>query len=299
MEPIIFLAVFAFVFILVYNIFRYKQKKYSGLEIRSRAEETKPDLEITQKQEKQGLRGILAYLIPLVQKGISRKSREGLARNLVTAGKPLTIVEYYAFVLLSSGIFFILGITGMRVFSQKPRPLIPLISLIVGYYLPGVWLRRKVKKRQQQISKDLPSVIDLLNLCVGSGIDFMLAVHRVIKDYKSCPVTEELAMLWQENNMGTPRKEALRNLSWRVNLPEMSSFVSTLIQADKMGTPISDALEIQAEQIRIRRFQKGEENALKAPIKLLLPLIFFILPEVAIIVAAPIILQFLKGGIKF
>jgi len=183
--------------------------------------------------------------------------------------------------------------------KTEPNLMIPLGATFAGFILPGMWLKQKVKKRQNQIAKELPSVIDLLNLCVGSGIDFMLAVQRVIRDYKPCFLRDELSALWRENSMGTPRKEALRNLSWRVNLPEMSSFVSTLIQADKMGTPISDALEIQAEQMRIKRFQRGEESALKAPIKLLIPLIFFILPVVAIIVAAPILLQFLKGGMKF
>lgn len=296
MDNSTFIILFVVIFFIFYNIFSARQKKFSlpgGL-----AEKGAPERLETKKAY---LKGVFQYLLPLAQKLFATtKVKKGLVRDLVTAGSPLTTIEYYALVLFSSVLGFVLGVIFMKIMAKKaPNYMIPLIATSVGFYIPGIWLKQRMKKRQNSIAKELPSVIDLLNLCVGSGIDFMLAVQRVIRDYKRCPLTEELSTLWRENSMGTPRKEALKNLSWRVNLPEISSFVSTLIQADRMGTPISDALEIQAEQIRIKRFQRGEENALRAPIMLLIPLIFFILPVVAIIVAAPILLQFMKGGIKF
>jgi len=300
METIILLAVFAFVFLGINSLLTRKQAKYSRLEIRRVVEEPEERLKMSKEQSPDGFKGLLKFLNPLVQQIIARQPKKGLARDLVTAGKPLTMPEFYALTIVVAVIFFVLGVIFLNVSPKgKVSPFAPLILAIVGYALPGMWLKQKVKKRQHEIGRDLPSVIDLLNLCVGSGVDFMLAVHRVIKDYRKCALIDELSILWQENNMGVPRKDALRSLSWRANMPEMSSFVSTLIQADKMGSPISDALEIQAEQMRIRRFQRGEENALKAPIKMLIPLIFFILPVVAIIVAAPILIQFVKGGIKF
>jgi len=88
----------------------------------------------------------------------------------------------------------------------------------------------------------------------------------------------------------------LKSMARRINLPDVSSFVRTLVQAEKMGTSISDVLRIQSEQARMWRFQRGERQALKAPIKLLLPLVFFILPVVMIIVGGPILLQFLTSG---
>ncbi|MCM8779530.1 MAG: type II secretion system F family protein [Candidatus Omnitrophica bacterium] len=289
MENLFFIALFIIIFLIIYNILAYKQKRYV------------PQLSETAKRStiKEGLAKI-TYLSPFGRRLAAQGVKKGLVRDLATAGNPLGAVEYYVLVLVCSAVGFVLGVIAMKIMAKKePNLLIPLFTTLIGFFLPVMWLKQRIKKRQQDITRNLPNVIDLLNLCVGSGVDFMMAVQRVIKDYKPCALTEELNQLWRENNMGTPRREALRNLSWRVNLPEMSSFVSTLIQADKMGTPISDALEIQAEQIRIKRFQKGEENALKAPIKLLIPLIFFILPVIGIIVAAPILLQFLKGGIKF
>jgi tight adherence protein C len=128
----------------------------------------------------------------------------------------------------------------------------------------------------------------------------MLAMDRVVKDFKKCPLTEELSIAWQEIQMGRTRQEALKSLATRVGVAEISSFSRTLIQADRMGSPIGEALKILSDEIRTRRFLRGEALALQAPIKLLFPLLFFILPVVLIIVGAPVILQFLKsGGLKF
>ena len=96
--------------------------------------------------------------------------------------------------------------------------------------------------------------------------------------------------------MGKTRREALKNFAWRVDMPEVHSFVRTLVQADRMGSPMAQAMNMQAEEIRVRRFQNGEAMALKAPIKLLLPLFVFILPVVLIIIGGPIMLQFTRGS---
>ena len=147
--------------------------------------------------------------------------------------------------------------------------------------------------------RDLPNLIDLLSICVSGGLDFMLAVSRVIRDMKVCDLTRELAEAQREIQMGATRRDALKNLAWRVDMAEVYSFVRTLIQADRMGTSIGDALKLQSEEIRMKRFHRGEAMALKAPIKLLFPLFMFILPVVLIIVAGPILLTFIRGNINF
>ncbi|MDI6606737.1 MAG: type II secretion system F family protein, partial [Candidatus Omnitrophota bacterium] len=152
------------------------------------------------------------------------------------------------------------------------------------------------KKRQHRIRRDLPNVIDLLNLCVSGGLDFMLAVNTVTRELKPCQLTRELSEVYRQTQMGKTRREALKDLALRLDMPEIHSFVRSLIQADRMGTPLADVLNIQAEEIRTIRFQQGEAMALKAAIKLLFPLFAFILPVVLIIVGGPIILQFMKGA---
>lgn len=217
--------------------------------------------------------------------------------RLVMAGHPVSILEFIVFKLLCVIIFLILGTILLA--NTKGHFLFITIAAVVGFLVPDVWLGLKIKKRHLEIRRDLPAVIDLLNLCVGAGLDFMLAVNRVIKDFKKCPLIEELQEVWRETRMGAVRREALQHLSRRVNLPELSSFVRTLLQADRMGSPMDEALKIQAEEIRLRRYLKGEEAALKAPIKLLFPLFIFILPAVLVVVAGPVFLQFMRGGIKF
>jgi len=184
--------------------------------------------------------------------------------------------------------------------AVQAKPVILILCAGIGFILPDIWLNSRIKKRRALIVKDLPLVIDLLNICVGAGLDFMVAVNRVIQEFKPCALIEEMKIMTNEIQMGISRRDALKNMSARINNPEISSFVRTLLQADRIGTPISEALKMQSEEIRLRWFQKGEEMALKAPIKLLFPLLIFILPVVLIIVAGPILIQFTRGGmVKF
>jgi len=274
------------IFMAVYQIFYSREPAQTSLptELLDLQAEVKPNPG----------RSFLAAFVPLTKR-FEKYPFASLRRSLVTAGNILTLPEFFAFKFLTTIILSIVG----YIFFSKQIYYVFAIGLF-GYIFPDMWLNQKIKNRQRQIARDLPNVIDLLKLCVGGGLDFMLAVNRVARDFKDCPLKDELYELWRETQMGKTRKDALKNLSWRLNMAEISSFVRTLIQADRMGSPIGEALRIQSEEIRIRRFQRGEEMALKAPIKLLFPLIVFILPVVLVIVGGPIILQFMSsGGIKF
>src|SRR3989338_999388 len=221
----------------------------------------------------------------------------GLKRKLVKAGLPMGILEFLTFMALSLTAVPVLSLIILG--DKFPKDTILMVSLAIGFFIPQMWLNNQIKKRQHNIRKDLPNIIDLLNLCVGGVLDFMLAVNRVVKDLKPSDLTRELLEVYRETQMGKTRREALKNFAWRVDMPEVHSFVRTLVQADRMGTPMSEALNMQSEEMRIRRFQYGEEMALKAPIKLLFPLFAFILPVVLIIVGGPIVLQFVRGGMNF
>ena len=220
---------------------------------------------------------------------------ENLKRKLISAGRPMSANHFFAlkFSLMAS-----LPIFTFIIFH--PQPPLLILPLLIGYIIPDLWLSNQIKKRHAAVLRDLPHIIDLLNICVGAGLDFMVAVSRVIQEFRPCVLIEEFKALMQEIQMGSSRREALKNLSTRINSPEIISFARTLIQADRMGAPIGEVLKMQADEIRIRRFQKGEEMALKAPIKLLLPLLLFILPVVLVIVAGPILIQFSRSDfIKF
>lgn len=216
------------------------------------------------------------------------------ASRLVMAGSPVNLAEFIILKVLAMAVFGLLA----GILFPDVLTIAAAIGLVFGFIVLEFWLSLRIKKRHSEIRRDLPAVIDLLNLCVDAGMDFMLAVQRVIREFKKCALIDELSGVWQETRIGASRRDALGHLSRRVGLPELSSFVRTLLQADRMGSPMGEALKIQAEEIRMRRYLQGEEMALKAPIKLLFPLFLFILPAVLVVVAGPIFLQFMRGGVK-
>lgn len=169
-----------------------------------------------------------------------------------------------------------------------------MMSLAVGYMAPEYWLKGKIKGVKAVMTKEMPDAIDLLGLCVNAGLDFMLALKWVVEKSPPSVMVSELNVLLQEINVGKTRRDALRDMSQKYDIPEMASFSRTLIQADKMGTSVSEALNRLSEDMRLSRFRRGEQLAMKAPIKLLVPLLLFIFPVVGVLVAGPIFLQFIE-----
>ncbi len=172
-----------------------------------------------------------------------------------------------------------------------------LVAAIGGFFLPTLILKNKVRARKYSIERVLPETVDLLSLCVGAGLDFMAAVRWIINKVKVNPLIEELIVVLKEINVGKPRLEALRDMAKRLNTPDVTSFVRTLVQADRMGTPVEETFKILSDDSRMRRFHRGERIAMKAPIKMLVPLIFCILPVIMIIVAGPILVNFMTKGL--
>ncbi len=216
---------------------------------------------------------------------------DNLKKKLVVAGRPINPGQ-----LLALKLVLMVTLPVLAFIFFRSQPLLIILALLIGYVYPDIWVKKQTRKRQAAVLRDLPHIIDLLNICVGAGLDFMVAVNRVTREFHPCVIVDEFKMMERELQMGSSRREALKNLASRINSTEVISFVRTLLQADRMGTPIGEALKMQGEEIRIRRFQRGEEMALKAPIKLLFPLLVFILPVVMIIVAGPILIQFTRGG---
>jgi tight adherence protein C len=170
------------------------------------------------------------------------------------------------------------------------------MSIAVGYFVPDLWLGTKVKKVKEDIVRFLPDTVDLLGLCVNAGLDFMMALKWVVEKSTPNVVINEMGSLLQEINVGKPRREALRDMARKYELADLSTFSRTLIQADKMGTSVSEALNILSEDMRLARYRRGEAMAMTAPLKLLAPLLFCIFPVVGILVGAPIFLDFMMNN---
>lgn len=171
-----------------------------------------------------------------------------------------------------------------------------VVFLLYWFLQPSLWLQSKVRDRHLQIQRALPFVLDLLTLSVEAGLDFMTAIKRIIDRRSVDALNEELIRVFREVQLGKTRREALRDMSDRVQQPDIRSVTNALVQADELGVSIGAILRIQADQMRVRRFLNAEKMANEAPVKMLFPLIGFIFPAVFLILLGPIVVQVVKQG---
>jgi tight adherence protein C len=162
----------------------------------------------------------------------------------------------------------------------------PLAAL--GYTIPGVWLNQRISKRKKEIQKSLPDAIDLLTISVEAGLGFDPALQRVAEKWDN-ELCQEFRRLLQDMRIGKPRREALREVSIRCGVDDLRVFISSIIQADQLGVSITQVLRVQSQQMRIKRRQRAEELAQKAPIKMLFPMVFLIFPAMYVIILGPAI----------
>lgn len=170
-----------------------------------------------------------------------------------------------------------------------------MVALIVGFMYPDIWLNGRIAARHQKIFRAMPYVMDLLTLSVEAGLDFVSGIAKVVEKAKPSPLIEELSYYLHEIQIGTTRAQALRNLSYRVNMSEISSFSALLIQADQLGASIGPVLRAQSDLLRTKRFQLAEKKGAAATQKLLFPLVLCIMPAVFIVIFGPILLNFIYG----
>lgn len=163
----------------------------------------------------------------------------------------------------------------------------------LGYYLPNIVLSNMVKKRQQEIVETLPDATDLLIICMEAGLSFDQALSKVASEIKlkSEILSQELELLLMEVRSGFTRERALRNLALRTGVEEIDGLATMVIQSERFGTSIGDALRIHAETARTKRRQKAEETASKIALKLLFPLLFFLMPAIFIVLLTPAFMQ--------
>jgi tight adherence protein C len=174
-------------------------------------------------------------------------------------------------------------------------------AVALGYFLPAVWLRSKISRRQNEIFKALPDALDLLTICVEAGLGFDAAMSKVNEKWDN-----DLALAFgrviQEIRLGKLRREALRDMASRMDLPEVTTFVAAIIQAEQLGVSIAKVLRVQADQMRIKRRQRAEELAHQAPIKMLFPMAFLIFPTIYIVLLGPaslILIKSVLAGVLF
>jgi len=230
----------------------------------------------------------IAFLAALNERFVPPAYLETLQRKLIKAGHPgeFTPGEVVALMELGGFIFFLVGIL-LSIWLHFTFWSWP-VFLAVGIAYPLIWLRDKINQRHHQITRALPYNLDLLTLSVEAGLDFAAAIGKVVEKGRKGPMADEFSLTLRELKLGKTREEALRNLSARVDLMTLTTFVNALIQADKMGTPLGKILRILSTQMRVERTQRAEKLANEAPVKMLLPLIGCIFPTIFIMLFGPI-----------
>jgi tight adherence protein C len=171
-----------------------------------------------------------------------------------------------------------------------------LVAAAVGYYAPVVWLRRAIASRKDALQRAIPDALDLMVVCVEAGLGLDQAIGRVSQEVKRThpALGDELNVLSAELRTGVSRQEALKNLARRTDLEELGNLVAMLVQTDRFGTSIGQALRVYADSMRTTRRLKAEELAAKLPVKLLLPLIFFIFPSLIVVTIGPAAIRVAK-----
>ncbi|MBN2303302.1 MAG: type II secretion system F family protein [Anaerolineae bacterium] len=171
-----------------------------------------------------------------------------------------------------------------------------VIGSLLGYYLPVLQLQGQISRRQDGIIKDLPDALDLLTICVEAGLGFEQAMGKVYEKWDNDLATA-FGRVLQEIQLGKRRGEALRDMSNRMDVPDVTSFVAALIQAEQLGVSIAKILRIQSDQMRVKRRQRAQEKAQQAPVKMMIPMVLLIFPSIWIVLLGPSIIILMESGV--
>jgi len=218
-----------------------------------------------------------------------------LEKDLKMAGINLPPREFVAarLIFIISFIILIFIVAAFGKFEITIKMVIIAFGLGASILLPKYLLQILINTRQEGIRQQLPDIMDLLSVSVESGMGFDSALVK-IEEHSEGPLVDELMMVHREISMGRTRREAFKNFAERTNVPEVRIFTGALIQAEHLGIPIKNVLKSQSQQLRLSRKQNAEKRAMKAPIKMMIPLLIFIFPVIFIILLGPTVIQIMQ-----
>ncbi len=256
------------------------------------------DVELAAAPRDRIFKPMVARVSRLVSNFHGRNALERMEKQLLMAGNPngMTVEDllgWKGFAVLFLGAFG--GFMGWRMHGSTLRIFLFIAAgMVAGYFLPSLLLKQKIKGRQKAILKVLPDAIDMLSISVEAGLGFDSAMGRLSSKMKN-ELTHEFDRVSAEIRMGRRRRDALRNLVERTGVDDLSAFVNAIIQADHLGVGISKVLKTQAQTMRVKRRQRAEERAHKAPVKMMFPLVGLLFPPLMIIILGPALPALMHG----
>lgn len=231
---------------------------------------------------------VLSELSALLVQALPHSFVARTSRWLLAAGSPLTTQGFFALVILTGGGIPALLLAALLITGSSSGLGVPAILMlaILGLLGPFAWLRRRVRQRKLAIWKGLADAFDLVTISVEAGLGLDGALRLVAEKLKN-PLADEIRQMLTEVALGRPRRDALMEMAERTDVPELIGFVNALVQAEQLGTSIGRVLRAQSAAIRTRRRQRAEETARRAPVKMVFPLVLFIMPSFFIVVLGP------------
>ena len=301
MDPllVISLSVFLVVMVVSWGLFVYLRHKQglSDWSVRAKGQSLSQHTNNKDENSKSLKQNFVQVLERLgeVNKPKEQTETSHLRAGLVTAGyrsskAPVVFMGSRIFFAILLGVgFLVFGSDMTQNMGSMALPGFLIGSMMVGYYLPQVWLNMTIDARKQRIVDGFPDALDLMVVCVEAGLGLDQALARVGVEVKSGhpDLGEELSLLNLELRAGLSREQGLRNLVSRTDLEDIRSLVALLIQTDRFGTSIGQALRVHSDSMRLKRRLKAEEKAAQLPVKLMVPLILFIFPSLMVVIIGP------------
>jgi tight adherence protein C len=255
------------------------------------------ELELQQPFTERTLRPLVARISKMSSRLGSASSTENAEKRLAMAGNPgdLRVTDWMGVkVLVGIAIAAIAFLVfGLLIGGVVVGLFLGLVGFGIGFLIPEFWLGRRIKARQKLILRMIPDTLDLLTISVRAGLGFDGALAKVVEKLPG-PLTDEFRRALAEVRVGKARRDALRDMVPRTNVQPLSNFIGAIIQAEQLGVSISKVLQVQSEQLRIERRQRAEEQAARAPIKMLFPLVGCIFPSLFIVILGPAIISIMK-----
>ncbi len=228
---------------------------------------------------------------------------QSIAKKLELAGSPgrleptMFLSLQIVVALLFGGLLLLVFSLGRSAMALGLRTLLIVFGFVMGFYFPQLWLTSKIQRRQKEVRQKMPDALDLLTICVEAGLGFEAAMAKVSEKWES-ELSRAFSRVIQEIQLGKVRREALRDMADRLGIPEMTSFVAAVIQSEQLGVSMAKILRIQSDQMRVKRRQRAEEEAHKAPIKMLIPMALLIFPALMITLMTPAALRLLNSTLS-
>ena len=221
-------------------------------------------------------------------------TRERYRQDLSRLGmeKLVTVDQLIA---LKLTLFFISIVYGLMLSAMIPF-FFSILLVFLGWAYVDIWLKDKIKQRKSEIRVRLPFLLDMLTLSVEAGLEFTAAVNKIVARMDPSALREELTIFLRQMQLGMSRRDALKAMAERSDLPEVNSMVASLIQAAEMGSSIGGALRTQSEIMSAERFSQAEKKGAEASQKMLIPMILFIVPAILLIILGPLVISFVYGS---